>query len=89
MTFLEALPILIRYVPAIINVIAEAFGGQHRDEGAWCAHIPGLADVCRELRDGNGSTRAAVERILADVGAPSDPIRVALARLRDARAVRP
>lgn len=65
---LRALPVLLRWVPAIVNVIAEALGGgEHIDEGAWCAHVPELADVCRALRAQEVDTSWVVRNILRDV----------------------
>ena len=68
MNLLTILPVLLDYLPALIDVIAGALsGGCHRDEGAWCAHVKGLEDVCKALRAKDMSTMQVVAGILSDV----------------------
>jgi membrane protein required for beta-lactamase induction len=77
---LSALPVLLQWLPALIDVVSTALGGDvHRDEGAWCAHIADLADVCRGLRDRDTSTVLVVQSILKDVR--PDALRAARASL--------
>lgn len=78
---LAVLPILLKWLPALGRIIGDAVAGaSHPDEVAWCAHIPGLEDVCRALRDGHGSTLSQVRGILEEVQ-PNELAR-ALADLR-------
>lgn len=80
---LTVLPVLVKWVPALAKVIETAVGGDsHPDEGAWCSHVPGLEDVCAALRNKDGSTVAAVHKILGNIGTSTDPVTVAMDHLR-------
>lgn len=79
---LAALPTILQLIPALFHVISSAMSGDTApDEGAWCAHVLGLEDVCAALRNQDETALAAVSAILTDIGTDKDPLNVAIAAL--------
>lgn len=75
---LSALPVLVKWLPALAKVVGDLIDGtEHPDLAAWCAHVPGLADVAAAIRDEDANTLAAVRRIMGT----NDELRDALAQL--------
>ena len=74
---LKALPVILKWVPELVDVVADALGGgEHYDEGAWCESMPALKDVCDALRNQDTTAVWAVRQILRD--ANPDRLRAAM-----------
>lgn len=66
-SFLLVLPILLKWIPLLGEIIAEACQGNvHGQQDALAAQLKGLADVCEALRNTDESTVVAVKAILGN-----------------------